>query len=293
MIKLALVFSLLSAGFAGYAVWGTQEAAKDFASEVRQNAALHDRITELEKALSAKGIAAAPALLDAPAGPTPPAQIPSAALSGRAPAAAPTVVDLDRRLVEIEKANKEYSELLAKWKAAGGDGVPQPFIGQTAEAGTTMVGPEIYNSVDDAEKHLGLSPAQKAEFERTVEESKRDLEQLKKLPDDEGKTWTEVEKDVVKIDGNSFSFDGTKMQAFREKVIPGRNESFGAAERRISDGAKKRMRDALTQDQQKKFDKAVMPGLVGGGGGAFGGFGDIIFSTAVDAVPADPPAMEK
>ena len=37
----------------------------------------------------------------------------------------------------------------------------------------------------------------------------------------------------------------TKMQAFREKLIPGRNESFGTADRRITDAAKRRMRDAL------------------------------------------------
>jgi hypothetical protein len=119
------------------------------------------------------------------------------------------------------------------------------------------------------------------------------MEQLKKLPADDGTTWADVEKDMVKIDGNSFSFDGTKMQAFREKVMPGRNESFGAAERRISDGAKKRMRDTLTPVQQGKFDKAMMPGLVGDGGG-MGSLGNILFSTiTTDAPTPVEPAMEK
>ena len=286
MAKLALLLSLLAACLSGYAAWSSCEAGKDLRAQIDANGVLAGRIADLEAAAARRGPVALPLLAAAPEGTAGPAAAPSAALAGR-PAAPATVADLERRLADLEKKEKEYAELVAKWKGAGADGVvPAPQVA-TELMGANM--PAIYNTVEDAEKHLGLSPSQKAEFERATEESKRDIEQLKKVPDDEGKTWAEVEKDVVKIDGGSISFDGTKLQAFREKLVPGRNESFGAAERRIADGAKKRMRDALTPDQQGKFDKAVMPGLVGNGGG-FGGIGDIMFSTGFTT--DDAPAMD-
>ena len=282
--KFALGLSILSAGFSAYAVWGAQESAKDFRVQVAANRALRDRITDLEAGRASRPESTPVA--DEPGAPTPPPLIPGATLASR-PLVEPTISALERRLVELEKKEKEASEQIAKWRGVGADGAP--VAAQTMEAPGN--GPEFYNTVDDAAKHLALSPSQKAEFERTVEDSKREIEQLKKLPDETGKTWSDAEKDVMKIEGGSFSLDLTAMQKVREKVIPGRNESFGAAERRITDGAKKRLRDALTADQQTKFDKAAMPGLVGGGDG-MGGFGNIFFSTSFGGNDA-PPEPEK
>jgi hypothetical protein len=132
--------------------------------------------------------------------------------------------------------------------------------------------PKFYGSVDDAAKDLDLTAAQKADFERIAADAKREADELHKIPDENGKTWAQVEKDSFKMEGGAFHLDMTSLQSFREKVIPGRNESYGAADRRIRENAKRRLRDGLTPDQQAKFDKAHTDPLIGGSGDGFGAF---------------------
>ncbi len=93
-------------------------------------------------------------------------------------------------------------------------------------------GPAWIGSVDDAAKAFELSPGQQADMERILADAKRDVDALRKVADETGATWETVEKDVVRMENGALHFDGTKLAAFREKVIPGRNESFGSTMRK-------------------------------------------------------------
>ncbi len=199
-----------------------------------------------------------------------------ATLAGR-PAAPPTLAEIDRRLAALESARTEA----------------EAVMGQTVDpiAPPDFLSPKFYGSVDDAAKDMALSEGQKRDFERISEDAKREVADLRKIPDEEGKTWDDVQKETFKMDGNVFHLDTSKVAAFREKTVPGRVESFGAADRRIRDGAKRRMRDLLTPEQREKFDKAHVDPLTGGNGG---GLGDMSFSIVTDMsdfVP-EPPVPE-
>ena len=282
MAKLALLLSILASAAAGFLVYerygGCASCRGKAEPESTPPAAVEERLAALEARFAA--LEKRPELASAPG----PGLASGSAPAGSGAARPATPAELEKRLADLEKKERESAEVVSRWRATGGD---TAGAGQTAEPATAVNGPAVWNTVEEAEKGLALTPHQKAEFERAAEDAKRERDELKKTPDDEGKTWEQVEKDVFKMDGNSFSFDMTKMQAFREKLIPGRNESFGTADRRITDAAKRRMRDVLAPDQQAKFDKAAMPGLTGGGGG---GFGDFMISTIgpVDTVTVEP-----
>src|SRR5205085_1815505 len=162
MAKLTLLVSLLAACLSGLAAWSSREAGKDLRAQIDANAILSGRIADLEAAAARRAAPALPPLADAPAS-SAPSPAPAASLTGR-PAAPATVADIDRRLSDLERKEKEYAELVAKWKGAGAGGAaPAPQVAVELPGGGM---PAVYNSVEDAEKHLGLSPSQKAEFER-------------------------------------------------------------------------------------------------------------------------------
>ncbi len=288
MQKLTLVLSLLSAGLSGLAL--ALAARLDLARKPDADggaAALASRVEALERALGEKApIPPAPlprgepgANPGAPAGKGPDAR--SGPTLATTPATSATLPDLARRLAEVERAVKA-GRASAAVPAEGAAG------GQTASAPTTFAMPPVYGSVDDAAKHLDLTPSQRSDFDRIVADAKRDMDALKKIPDDEGKTWEQAQGDTFKMTDGGFSIDTTKVQTFREKVIPGRGESFGTAERRIRDDAKRRLRDTLSTEQQAKYDKARVDPLVGGNGDGFGMF---ITSLSTDVVTPDvaPP----
>jgi hypothetical protein len=183
------------------------------------------------------------------------------------------MAEIEKRLARVEEVAKKAGALLG---TADGD------FAQALEDGEGMLpAPAMayYGNVDAAAKALDLTAGQKAEFDRIVAETKREHETLRKIPDETGKTWEDVGRETFHIgEGGVFHLDLSKAQAFREKVIPGRNESFGQADRRIAEGAKRRLRDTLGADQQKTFDGANTDALTGGGGG--GGFGNVMFSVS-------------
>jgi hypothetical protein len=146
----------------------------------------------------------------------------------------------------------------------------------------------FYGSVEDAAKDLELTPGQKADFERVLADLGRETDALHAIPAEDGKTWKDVEKDAFRMENGVLQMSFDALTKFREKTVPGRSESFGAADRRLREDAKRRLEAGLTSDQRRKFDAANKDALLGGGGGPFGA---ITFSTSFDAVPA-PPGMD-
>lgn len=278
MSKAAVALSVLALAGSGFTAWKTGVLCTSCGACERPEpgdvAALEARIRALEEH------ATSPARGPAPLSVLPPSSKEAADVTGLATAPRPLTVapstptsatpdvmaDLQKRLATLEEAEKT--------RAKSGDVVEGPQLA-TAFAGNA---PKFYGSVDDAAKDLDLSPRQKDDFERAVADAKRDMEELKKIPDSDGETWADAEKGMFKAGADgAMKFDLGKVLGFPSRKIPGRTETFGEAQAKISDNAKRRLRETLTPDQQKKFDKAHVQPLIGGGGGAM-----ISFSTTVD-----------
>jgi hypothetical protein len=288
--RVAVGLSIVAAAAAGYAAWTACGLSQDLRTQQEQSALLAQRLSDAESALAAERTASAA---------KPPSRVPApdatAGLAGRSAAGTASVpVDVEARLAALEKTEAQFRRLLGPDGAASKDddaaGALARALPQIGDAPVHFEMPTVYGSPEDAAKHLELSPSQKSEFERAAADSKREMDELKKIPDDTGKTWNDVSKETFTMgDGGVFSFDTSKLRDFREKTVPGRNESYGAAEKRIREGAKSRLRSALTPDQQAKFDKAMVDPMLGtsGSDGA-----SMIFSS-VEIAPLAPSPSGK
>jgi hypothetical protein len=77
-----------------------------------------------------------------------------------------------------------------------------PTPAQTASALTELAAPadavRYVASVEDAEKHLELTPSQKADLERVIADTAREREALHRLPGEDGKTWDDAAKETFR-----------------------------------------------------------------------------------------------
>ena len=290
MSKFAVALSVVALAGSGYTAWktgvlpclsgGCSSSGCDRV-EADDVATLSARIRALEEQLA---LAKAPAALPAPhrdmsadttglaSAPKPLAPPPSS--TGPA-STADVIAALEKRLATLEESDKGRPHAI---EFGSGDGGSMPPLAFTT--------PKMYGSVADAAKDLDLSPRQKDDFERAVADAKRDLDDLKKIPDSDGKTWSDIEKDAMPKPGEGLgTIDIGALMGFPSRKIPGRTETFGQAQRRIQAAAKQRMSDTLTPDQQKKFSKAHVDPMLGGSGGAM-----ISFATSVDL--SDDSAMK-
>ncbi len=273
MTKVAVVLSIAALGLAGYAAYETtrgaaqehRERLERLEARTDELAVLATRLDNLEARFSSgsmapRAVESAPlAATPRPAEGSPRAADGSPAKAGDAAGTAPD--DISRRLAALEEKTKAIEAQTGGPGARlrlGKDGMMLPGLGNR----------RAYTSVEDAQTDLELSASQRADFDRAVADAKRELDELHKIPDDEGKTWDQTREEMMKglVDG-SGRFDLSKMMAFRGKTIPGRTETFGGAEARIRNDAKRKMRDSLSNDQQSKFDQALVEPMLGGMGG--------------------------
>jgi hypothetical protein len=280
MRNFTFVLALLAFGAAAFAFLVARDATHAARDRGDAEAAFEQRIAALEQAARAREAARpgpiAPAALGGAATPgTPSATAGGTELAGGARPVSP--VELERRLADLEKRLPTV---------AGGaeSSTPVAIDVPGLPGSTTWVG-----SLDDAAQAFELSGGQKADMERILADARRDVDDLRKTPDETGTTWAAVEKDMVRMENGALRFDAGTLSAFREKIMPGRNESFGGAMRRIREDAARRLKDTLTPTQREKWDKAQTGGLLPGSDDA--GFGFMTFGTTL-TVPDPAAAMD-
>lgn len=283
MQKVALFVAVVSLALSGWLA-GSQAGLFGGGAPARPEAdaiaALEARVAALETPGSGAPVRPRLALPGGPGAPPPASSDDAPPALASAPArpvappapAAETVTALEKRLAALEE------------KAKARDAAPAPF-GRVRGPG----GGRMYMNVDDAKDDLALTDPQKADWDRVVADAQRELEELRKAPDDDGKTYEGMMKEMMEgagTDGGGMKLDLGKMVGWRNKRIAGRNETFGQADQRIKTEAKRRLRDGLSSEQQAKFDKASVDPMLGGG------FGPAVMSFAVssDPTPAAPAA---
>jgi hypothetical protein len=255
MAKFALPLAVVSLALAG---WLALEVSS-LRDEVRTLSTVPSVGPAREEAAAPPPIVRAePASPAADAAPDTSGSAPGAALRGVALEPA----EMSRRLTALEEKVQGYEAGFAKWKERAASG-EMPRVHFQA--------PRFIHDLDSAAKELGLDERQKASLGQVVDDSKRELERLHTTPNDEGLTWKEAGK--IKFEGNAdggiIAFGGNmeKMEKFRNSKVPGSNETYGEADKRIRRQAKENARRILTPEQQKTFDSSMTDPLFGGMGG--------------------------
>jgi hypothetical protein len=285
MSKAATVAAVVALGLSGYAVWRTSSPAPGAtpAAPPASDESLAARIDALERRVAALADApplAAPSPGAAPTlGASPAAGAAGGAHAGASPAAGPgsetdrtsatRLEDVEKRLAAVEEARKK-------------EAAESPFGRGRAVFGGRPGG--FLLTTEDAQRELELTDGQKAEWDRIVADARREQDALRKIPDDEGRTWDQHQREMIadlmsSAGGGGAKLDLGKMAAFRNKQVPGRSETFGQADQRIRDDARRQMRNTLTTAQADRFDKTNVDPMLGGGGNAI---------ATTFAVPATP-----
>jgi hypothetical protein len=289
MSKVALVVALLAAGLAGWTAFERECLRGELARVDEAQQGVEARLAEAERALAQLRAGSPPevALLAAPGAPggtpvdaTTPgvagAGGPSLATTQKAPAT------VEQRLAQLEK---ELAAARTEKGASKDEGAaPAPFV---------LSSPRFLGSLEQAEKQLKLDAAQKAGLERVIDEVERDLDALATRRNDEGKTLKELQeafRPAAGYDEGGMGEEGmakfhehmAALARFRASKVPGTNETFAEAERRIRKEGKARARAYLSPEQAKTWDRSHVDPLFRGGSG--GGDGFVV--TSFEAGPA-------
>ncbi len=131
-------------------------------------------------------------------------------------------------------------------------------------------------NVDGLAKRLGLSRTQKDRITDIVDRTKQRIEDVMRIPDETGKSPFEQRKqqhdkfraalsEHKDSPGRIISF-ASGMHSYRNKKIPGREETYGQEIDRIKGESKKEMRDTLDAKQQESFDDTNVDPMLGEGG---------------------------
>ena len=258
-MKVAILLSVLSIGLAGFLAYdrfgGCTSCRGAAAPDASPSAALEEEVKELKARLAALETRPLPIERspEASGGSGP------SLAAGRRPAgkAAPTEAaddPIEKRLAALEEYKTKAEE----------EAKSRPQFGRAIRGGRGGFGANFYMTVDDAKADLGLTDQQKSDFDRIVADTKRDIDDIWKTPDDEGKTYEQVMADMMKAGPSGQpNLDFSKVMGFRNKTIPGRNETYGAADRRVRESGKTAMKATLSTEQQSKFEKSNTDSLFG------------------------------
>ncbi|MBL9086529.1 MAG: Spy/CpxP family protein refolding chaperone [Planctomycetia bacterium] len=284
MQQVALALSVLAVALAGWVALRTSAGPADRLDRVE--AELDElRVLETRVANAERRLAEAAASRPGPVEPPPPRGDDGTLAASPRAAAASGAAGADGAAAPVESRLAELTKRLAAVEEKTKDVEPGSPVALARGGLARALGPRGFvTTLDDAQKQLDLSATQRADWDRTLAETKRELDDLRSIPDDEGKTWKQHNEDLVRgmADG-SGRFDLGKLMALRGKKVPGRNETYGEAEARIRTQAKQRLRDPLTPEQQKKFDESNVDPLIGAGNGP------VAFTFSTFGEPPKPP----
>lgn len=275
MDKLALILAVVGIGLGAYAAFGQSDSTgTTYDSSVSD---LESRLATLE-AENAEyrkllGVGAPMSAEGAPAG----------KLEGRSHLGVPgRVAELEAKLATYDKRFESMEASAAKQPSSSG---------RWSNNMPAFTSKGFLASAAQAEKRLGLDSGQRAQLDRVIESTQRDLEDLYATPNDDGETLKalmqppelkadDIENGAIRILGN-FG----KIRKFKQGKVPGSNETYAEAEKRIINSGKRDARGLLSEDQAKKWDNSHSDhlfrpkGAMGSGAVVSMGFETVIEST--------------
>lgn len=162
---------------------------------------------------------------------------------------------LEARLDKLEKDLKERSK--SKWNAP-----------------LRLSGKQWARSPKHLASLLKLNKTQEAQVENAIENGKRRIEEILKIPDESGTSPYERRKELNKRiqeaakTGKWGEITKVAMEHsnFREQKIPGRNTTYGDEIKRVQKETRDEISNSLTAEQQKTFQNTNTDHMLGGGG---------------------------
>ena len=262
MPRFAFLLAVLSLGVAGWLFVEGQALRRDLDASQGETAALRADLAQLRRWVG-QDAEGPPPPLRTEAAPVAAAEDPAAAPA--APAEAPRLLPVGASPEQIAKTVRDLQRELAAQREK-----VREVEEKVDQPGRRWRPPRFYRTVDEVASSLDLDPRQRADLERIVDYAKRDLEDLENLPNAEGKTLKAAREEMTtrltSEGGDATAIVTTNRASLMEmqnSKIPGRDETYAQADRRIRDGAKKDARALLTPEQQKSWDEAVTDPLFG------------------------------
>jgi len=177
----------------------------------------------------------------------------TAGVGGDRRQAEPTLIELSNQVAQIKKEQERLQKR------------PAPFrFGSRKFAG----------SVKQLSSILKLSKTQQARVESAVENAKRRVEDILKIPDESGTSPHERRQEFrrkmkeASKSGNWKEITQLAMQAhdYRQKKIPGRNSTYGEEIGRVKKDARDEIASSLSEEQKKTFEDTRIDPMLGAGG---------------------------
>lgn len=125
-----------------------------------------------------------------------------------------------------------------------------------------------WTSLAGAAEELGLTPEQRESWQRTIEDAARDLDDLRHVPDAEGRTFHSITSGWVAAPAvrHREVARARALADFLTRELNG-GETYIEAYRRILEGHEDRLRTELTPEQQATFDAYDVTGVLDPAGG--------------------------
>ena len=273
MQKFTLLLVVAALAVAGWQAWEAQGLRDDLQAQDLETSALRADVDRLVKEVASIRGLEAPAPLRTAATPADSGgvDVDEATLAARG--ASPEV--LARRVLELESELEGMRADTARIEEKV-DKNPMSRVWKR---------PKFIRDMESAKKELDLNARQEADIARIVDDTKRELEDLWEIPNEDGKTWKDVS--TMKVESGDagvavFMSNFAEQQKFKNGTIPGRNETYAQAESRIRDRGKEDVKSVLSPEQGKTFDGAHTDPLFGGSSG-----GVISFSTVTTSSSSD------
>lgn len=140
--------------------------------------------------------------------------------------------------------------------------------------GMPMFSDRFARNIDDLEKQLSLTSAQRTRIEDAVGRARQRIEDVLKIPDETGKSPYERRAEARKKleeamknpqAGGVLAF-ATDLMSHRNRKIPGRNDTYGGEIDRIRREARQEIKNELDPKQQETFQQTNVDALLGDAG---------------------------
>ncbi len=178
-------------------------------------------------------------------------------LEGARPRADPVSreLGLESRVAALESRVADLADVL------------QTVVDGVANRGLLLPGSLILRDVQATANVLGLDETQRAQLERALQDATSQLEDLYGTSNGEGLTWNGVanRRVLVPSDGDApavMAGDAAGLRRFSESRVPGTQETFAQARRRLTHAWLMEFREVLRPGQQRLWDSVRADALV-------------------------------
>jgi Spy/CpxP family protein refolding chaperone len=140
--------------------------------------------------------------------------------------------------------------------------------------GMPMFSEKFARNIDDLEKQLSLTSAQRTRIEDAVGRARQRIEDVLRIPDETGKSPFErraearkkLEETMKNPQAGGVLAFASDLMSHRNRKIPGRNDTYGGEIDRIRKEARQEIKNELDPKQQETFQQTNVDAMLGDAG---------------------------